>query len=38
VIGIGGTFPGADTAFVIISAGEFSRIKIEGIICTPRRE
>ena len=38
VIGIGGTFPGADTAFVIISAGEFPRIKIEGIICTPRRE
>jgi hypothetical protein len=36
VIGIGGTFPGADTAFVIISASDFSSIKIEGIICTPR--
>ena len=37
VIGIGGTFPGADTAFVIISASDFSSIKIESIICTPRR-
>jgi len=37
VIGIGGTFPGADTAFVIISAGEFSSITIEGIVCAPRR-
>ncbi|KPJ58510.1 MAG: hypothetical protein AMS15_08230 [Planctomycetes bacterium DG_23] len=38
VIGIGGTFPGADTAFVIISAADFSKIKIESIICTPRRD
>jgi hypothetical protein len=38
VIGIGGTFPGADTAFLIISAADFSSIKIEEIICTPRRD
>jgi len=37
VIGVGGTFPGADTAFVVKSARDFGHIEVEKIICQPRR-
>ena len=35
VIGIGGTFPGADTAFLIVASGEFRRLKVQEILCAP---
>lgn len=36
-VGIGGTYPGADTAFVIKSARDFEHIQVEKIICQPRK-
>jgi len=36
VIGIGGTYPGADTAFVVSGTKEFSEDKILEVICQPR--
>jgi hypothetical protein len=38
VIGIGGTYPGADTAFVVIAAGSFGQLRVTQIICTPSLE
>lgn len=35
VIGIGGTYPGADTAFVIVASSSFDGLKVPLIICTP---
>jgi len=37
VIGIGGAYPGADTAFVIVASKEFRRLKVPHIICAPRQ-
>lgn len=37
VIGIGGTYPGADTAFVVSATKEFSEEKVLEIICQPKR-
>lgn len=37
VIGIGGTYPGADTAFVIEGTKEFSEEKVLEIICQPKK-
>lgn len=38
VIGIGGAYPGADTAFVIIASREFRRLKVAHVICAPRQD
>lgn len=37
VIGIGGTYPGADTAFVIEATKEFLEEKVLEIICQPKK-
>lgn len=37
VIGIGGTYPGADTAFVIMASNNFDEKNVEEIICCPKR-
>lgn len=36
VIGIGGTYPGADTAFVIKATKKFDEGKVKEIICQPK--
>lgn len=36
VIGIGGDYPGADTAFVVVAAADFPRLKVPHIICRPQ--
>lgn len=37
VIGIGGTYPGADTAFVISATKEFAEEKVLEVICQPKK-
>lgn len=37
VIGIGGTFPGADTAFVVVAARDFPRLRVAQMLCAPRQ-
>ena len=37
IIGIGGTFPGADTAFVVVASRDFRRLKVVQMLCAPRQ-
>lgn len=35
-IGVGGAYPGADTAFLVKATEEFDRSKAEKILCCPK--
>ncbi|MFW6109934.1 MAG: hypothetical protein ACOC6Q_00700 [Patescibacteria group bacterium] len=35
-IGVGGAYPGADTAFLVKATEEFDRSKVEKILCCPK--